>query len=205
MTSGSSGSRPALVIATGNQGKARELLALLSGVPFELRTLADYPPFTMPEESGDTYEANARIKAEATARHTGALSLGDDSGIEVDALGGAPGVRSARFGGPGLDDAGRVRHLLAQIEEVPDAQRAARFRCVIALASPDGRVRTVAASCDGRIVREPRGAGGFGYDPLFFLPGEEATFGELPPERKNRVSHRAGAVRAAAALLREWG
>ena len=194
-----------LVIATGNQGKARELLALLSGVPFELRTLADYPPFTMPEESGDTYEANARIKAEATARHTGALSLGDDSGIEVDALGGAPGVRSARFGGPGLDDAGRVRHLLAQIEEVPDAQRAARFRCVIALASPDGRVRTVAASCAGRIGREPRGAGGFGYDPVFFSPPLGRTFGELSDEEKAAVSHRGLAAAAARTVLAASG
>src|SRR5438552_12660372 len=120
VTSASFTSRPVLVLATGNAGKVRELRALLDGIPFEIRTLADYPPFVMPEETGTTYEANALIKARAAAAHTGVLTLGDDSGIEVDALGGAPGVRSARFGGPGLDDKGRVRHLLRQIEHVAD-------------------------------------------------------------------------------------
>jgi XTP/dITP diphosphohydrolase len=203
VTSASSGSRPVLVVATGNLGKVRELVALLAGIPFDIRTLADYPPFTMPEETGDTYEANARIKAEATARHTGVLSLGDDSGIEVDALGGVPGVRSARFGGPGLDDRGRVRHLLALIEHVPDAQRTARFRCVIALAAPDGSVRTVEAACEGLVVREPLGAGGFGYDPVFFYPPLGLTFGELTDEEKAKVSHRGLAAAAARRMLSE--
>jgi XTP/dITP diphosphohydrolase len=201
VTSGPSGSRPVLVLATGNPGKARELLALLAGVPFEIRTLADYPPFTVPEETGDTYEANARIKAEATVRHTGALSLGDDSGIEVDALGGAPGIRSARFGGPALDDRGRARHLLAHIAHVCDADRTARFRCVIALAGPDGRVRTVAGECEGRITREPRGTGGFGYDPVFFYPPLGRTFAELTDEEKSEVSHRGRAAAAARKVL----
>ena len=155
----------------------------------------------MPAEDGDTYEANARIKAVATARHTGALSLGDDSGIEVDALGGAPGIRSARFGGPGLDDRGRVRHLLAQIADVPDAARTARFRCVIALASPEGSVHTVSGECEGRITREPRGAGGFGYDPVFFYPPLGRTFGEISDDAKATVSHRGRAAAAARAVL----
>jgi XTP/dITP diphosphohydrolase len=201
VTSGSSGSSRILVVATGNPGKARELLSLLAGLPLEIRTLADYPPFTLPEETGDTYEANARLKAEATARHTGALALGDDSGLEVDALGGGPGIRSARFGGPGLDDRGRVRHLLARLADVPDAGRTARFRCVIALAAPDGGVRTVSGECEGRILREPRGAGGFGYDPVFFYPPLARTFAELSDEEKAGVSHRGRAAAAARAVL----
>ena len=204
MTSASSPSRsprPPLVIATGNPGKARELRALLADIPFEIRTLADYPPFEMPEETGTTYEANALIKARAAAAHSGALALGDDSGIEVDALGGDPGVRSARFGGPGLDDAGRVRHLLRQIEHVPDAERTARFVCVIALATPEGQETLVEGACDGLLTRTPRGTGGFGYDPIFFYPPFGATFGEITDERKATVSHRGRAAAAARAVL----
>jgi XTP/dITP diphosphohydrolase len=190
-----------LVLATGNPGKVRELTALLIGIPFELRTLADFPPFVMPEETGSTYEANAMIKARAAAAHTGVLSLGDDSGIEVDALGGAPGVRSARFGGPGLDDRGRVQHLLRQIAHVPDAQRIAHFRCVIAIVVPDGREILVEGACDGRIAREPRGAEGFGYDPVFFFPPFGVTFGEVDDTTKATVSHRGLAATAARAAL----
>ena len=201
MTSASSSSRPALVLATGNAGKVRELRALLDGIPFEIRTLADYPPFEMPEETGATYTANALIKAHAAARHTNALALGDDSGIEVDALHGAPGVRSARFGGPGLDDGGRVAHLLALLDRVPDHARAARFVCVIALVTPDGRETLVEGACIGRITRAPRGVGGFGYDPVFFYPPLDATFGELSDEDKATVSHRGRAAAAARAVL----
>ncbi|HEV8141831.1 MAG TPA: RdgB/HAM1 family non-canonical purine NTP pyrophosphatase [Methylomirabilota bacterium] len=201
MPNASSGSRPVLVLATGNPGKAGELRALLTDIPFEIRTLADYLPFTMPEEMGTTYEANALLKARAAAAHTGQLALGDDSGIEVHALGGAPGVRSARFGGPGLDDRGRVRHLLRQIEHVPDARRGARFVCVIALVGPDGRETVVAGACDGRLTREPRGTKGFGYDPIFFYEPFDATFGEVSDARKATVSHRGRAAAAARAAL----
>ena len=180
----------------------RELRALLADVPFQIRALTDYPPFTMPEETGATYAANALIKARAAARHTGLLALGDDSGIEVDALGGAPGVRSARYGGPGLDDVGRVRHLLGQIEHVPDGRRTARFRCVIALVAPDGEQTLVEGSCEGRLTLAPRGTGGFGYDPIFFYPPFDQTFGELTDERKATVSHRGLAAAAARAALR---
>ncbi|MBM3221485.1 MAG: RdgB/HAM1 family non-canonical purine NTP pyrophosphatase [Candidatus Rokubacteria bacterium] len=192
---------PALVLATGNAGKVRELTALLARIPFEIRTLADYPPFVLPEESGDTYEGNALIKARATAAHTNELTLGDDSGIEVDALHGAPGVRSARFGGPGLDDKGRVAHLLRLIDHVPDGARGARFVCVMALVTPDGRETLVRGACEGRIARAPRGAGGFGYDPVFFYPPLGGTFGELSDEAKARVSHRGLAAAAAKAAL----
>ncbi len=190
-----------LVLATGNPGKARELRALLAGIPFEIRTLADYPSFVMPAESGTTYEANALIKARATAAHTGALALGDDSGLEVKSLDGAPGLRSARFGGPGLDDRGRVKHLLGILEAVPDEARGARFVCVIAVVGPDGDEIVVEGACDGRITRVPRGAGGFGYDPVFFYPPLGATFGELSDAQKATVSHRGRAAAAAKAVL----
>jgi XTP/dITP diphosphohydrolase len=183
-------SRPVLVLATGNAGKVRELRTLLAGIPFEIRTLADYPPFVMPDETGATYEANALIKARTTAAHTGTLALGDDSGIEVAALGGAPGVRSARFGGAGLDDRGRVRHLLRQIEHVPDAQRGARFACVIALVGRDRSEKIVSGVCEGRLTQEPRGTHGFGYDPIFFYPPFNRTLGEVPRDEKATVSHR---------------
>ena len=201
MASAPSGSRPLLVLATGNAGKLRELRPLLAGIPFEIRTLADYPSFVMPEETGTTYEANALIKARAVAGHTRALALGDDSGIEVAALGGAPGVHSARFGGPSLDDRGRVRHLLRQIEHVPEAERGARFVCVIALVRPDGTETLVEGACDGVLTREPRGTEGFGYDPIFFYPPFGRTFGEVPDDRKATVSHRGRAVAAARAAL----
>ena len=155
----------------------------------------------MPEETGTTYGANALIKARAVAAHTRALAPGDDSGIEVDALGGAPGVRSAPFGGPSLDDRGRVQHLLRQIDHVPEAQRGARFVCVIALAGPDGHERLVEGVCDGRLTREPRGGEGFGYDPIFFYPPFGMTFGEVPDTRKATVSHRGRAAAAARTVL----
>jgi XTP/dITP diphosphohydrolase len=204
VASASSGSKPPLVLATGNSGKVRELTELLAGIPYDVRTLRQYPPFEMPEESGETYEANALIKARATAAHTGAVALADDSGIEVDALAGAPGVRSARFGGAGLDDAGRVAHLLRQIEHVADARRTARFRCVIAIVSPDGRETLVDGTCEGFIARAPKGVNGFGYDPVFFYPPWGVTFGEVSDARKATVSHRGRAAAAARdALLRE--
>ena len=201
MASAPSSSRLLLVLATGNAGKVRELRSLLTGIPFEIRTLADYPTFVMPEETGTTYEANALIKARAVAAHTHALALGDDSGIEVAALGGEPGVHSARFGGPGLDDRGRVGHLLRQIAQVPEAERGARFVCVIALVGPAGNETLVEAACDGVLTREPRGTEGFGYDPIFFYPPFGLTFGEVPDDRKATVSHRGRAAAAARAAL----
>jgi XTP/dITP diphosphohydrolase len=190
-----------LVLATGNAGKVRELRSLLDGIPFAIKSLADYPPFEMPEESGATYAENALIKARATAAHTGAVALGDDSGIEVDALDGAPGLYSARFGGPGLDDRGRLARLLELMDRVPDEKRTARFVCVIALVAPDGHETLVEGTCSGRITRAPRGAGGFGYDPVFFYPPLDATFGELSDEAKAAVSHRGLAAAAAKASL----
>jgi XTP/dITP diphosphohydrolase len=172
-------------------------------VPFTPRLLAEWPGAILPEESGDSYAANALIKARAAARLTGALALGDDSGLEVDALGGAPGLRSARFGGPGLDDAGRCRLLLASLHGVDEARRTARFRTVIALALPAGGERVVEGSAEGLILSEPRGRGGFGYDSLFYYPPLRRTFAELSDAEKAQVSARGRAVQAVRGLLTE--
>jgi XTP/dITP diphosphohydrolase len=201
VTNARSASKPRLVVATLNRAKGLELLELLGDVPYELTLLADLPGATLPEETGATYRENALIKARAGATVTGALALGDDSGIEVDALGGDPGLHSARWGGPGLDDAGRNALLLERLRGVPAERRTARFRCVIALLEPGGRERIVEGTVEGRITEAPRGTGGFGYDPLFYYAPLGGTFGELPPETKHRVSHRGVAARAAAALL----
>jgi XTP/dITP diphosphohydrolase len=199
--SASSASKPRLVLATLNAGKARELAALLGGVPYEVRALAELPGAALPEETGDSYRANALLKARAAARRTGAWALADDSGIEVAALAGAPGVRSARFGGPGLDDARRCALLLEALRGVPPEQRAARFRCFVAVVDPAGREHTAEGVVDGVITDAPRGTHGFGYDPLFFYPPLGRTFAELSPDEKARVDHRGRAVRAARPFL----
>jgi XTP/dITP diphosphohydrolase len=201
VTPASSASSPRLVLATLNRAKGRELAALLGDVPYDLVLLADVPGATLPEETGATYAENALIKARAAAGATHALALGDDSGLEVDALDGAPGVYSARFGGPGLDDAGRYTLLLERLRGVPPARRTARFRCVIALIDPAGPERVVEGTVEGVIAEAPRGARGFGYDPVFFYPPLGRTFGELEAPEKHRVDHRGAAVRAARPLL----
>jgi XTP/dITP diphosphohydrolase len=193
--------RPRLVVATLNRAKGRELLDLLGNVPYELLLLADVPGATLPEETGKTYAENALIKARAGALATGVIALADDSGIEVDALDGGPGLYSARFGGHGLDDAGRTALLLERMRGVPTEHRTARFRCVIAIVEPGGREQLVEGVVEGRIAEAPRGVGGFGYDPVFFHPPLGGTFGELPPDVKHRVSHRGVAARAARTLL----
>ena len=201
MPSASSLSRPALVLATLNPAKGRELVALLGSVPFEIRMLADIPGARLPDETGTTYADNALVKARTAAEMTGALALGDDSGLEVDALDGAPGLYTARFGGAGLDDRGRWELLLKRLDGTPPARRTARFRCVIALAGPGRPERVVEGVAEGVIAESPRGSGGFGYDPVFFYPPMGRTFGELSDEEKARVSHRGRALAAARRLL----
>ena len=196
-----SASRPRLVVATLNRAKGRELLELLGDVPWDLALLADTPGATLPEETGKTYADNALLKARAAARATGATALADDSGIEVDALDGEPGLHSARWGGHGLDDAGRNALLLERLRGVPPERRTARYRCVIAIVDPGGRERVVEGTCEGVIAEAPRGDGGFGYDPLFFVPPFGRTFGEMDAARKHGVSHRGIAARAARAIL----
>ncbi|MEK7217010.1 MAG: XTP/dITP diphosphatase [Chloroflexota bacterium] len=185
-----------LLIATSNPGKLREFAQLLGDIPFQLVSLRDEGVDLEIEESADTFEANARLKAEAYAHVSGLLTLADDSGLAVDALGGAPGVFSARYGGPSLTDPERVTLLLRNLNGVPDAQRTARFVCVIALASPEATIHTVRGEVEGLITHEPRGEGGFGYDPVFLVPSLGLTTAELPPEQKNRLSHRGRAARA---------
>jgi XTP/dITP diphosphohydrolase len=186
-----------VVVATRNAGKLREVAAILAGLPIELVALPD--AVALPPE-GDAYEPNAVAKAVAAARATGCAALGDDSGLEVDALGGAPGPRSARWGGEALDDAGRNAKLVAALAGVPDAARGARYVCVAALATPDGEIATTRGTCEGAILRAPRGAGGFGYDPIFAIGGRSAA--ELAPAEKHALSHRGRAFRALADRLR---
>jgi XTP/dITP diphosphohydrolase len=201
--SASSPSRPVLVLATLNLAKGRELVALLGSVPFEIRLLADIPGARLPEETGSTYADNALVKARAAGELTGALALGDDSGLEVDALDGAPGLYTARFGGPGLDDRGRWALLLERLRSVPPARRTARFRCVIALAGSGRAEKVVEGVAEGVIAESARGSGGFGYDPVFFYPPLGRTFAELSDAEKARVSHRGLALAAARRLLSE--
>jgi XTP/dITP diphosphohydrolase len=189
------------VVATLNRGKAREIMALLAGVPYEVRALAEMPGAALPPEGETSYRENALAKARAAARLVGASALADDSGLEVEALGGGPGVLSARFGGPGLDDAGRVRHLLDCLRGVEPARRLARFRSVVAIVGGDGREDVVEGTVEGVIAASPRGAGGFGYDPVFIYPPYGRTFGEVSDEEKWRVDHRGRALAAARALL----
>jgi XTP/dITP diphosphohydrolase len=188
-----------LVLATGNPGKTAELGELLSEWRLlEVRSLLDHPDVTLPEETGATYEANAVLKARAVAAATGLPALADDSGLEVDALGGAPGLTSARYG---ANDAERVTRLLAALGGGPPAERTARFRCVVALAWPDGRLVTADGACEGSIARTPSGTGGFGYDPVFLSTELGRTFAEATREEKARVSHRARALRALGVTL----
>ncbi len=198
-----------LVIATNNRGKVREYQELLDGCGFELVTPGDLGLAFNPEESGSTYADNATIKAVEASRMSGLTALGDDSGIEVDALDGRPGLFSARYAGPGVfsDDiaeAEQLRLLLGEIADVPDERRTARFMCAIALAQPDGEPRVVQAAWEGKIAHESRGAHGFGYDPIFIVPGYAGkTSAELPPEVKNRISHRGQAAEMALKMLKE--
>jgi XTP/dITP diphosphohydrolase len=182
-----------LALASANPGKLRELRALLGDLGLPLLGLDALPGVALPAE-GDDYAANAAGKALAAARGSGLPALGEDSGLEVDALGGAPGPRSARWGGAGLDDAGRVARLLAELREVPRAQRGARFVCVAALAFPEGSLVSARGECPGRILAAPRGEGGFGYDPVFWVVEHAAAMAELPAALKNRISHRARAL-----------
>jgi len=192
---------PRLLLATSNAGKLSELRELFAGVAFELLSPADIGLKLDVAETGSTYAANARLKARAFAKASGLLSLADDSGLEVDALGGAPGVLSARYAGVGATDTARVSFLLDKLKGVPQIERRARFICVMALSAPSGKVRQATGSCRGLITFEPKGGCGFGYDPIFYFPKLKKTMAELPPELKNTISHRARAARRAHRLL----
>lgn len=193
-----------LLIATRNAGKVREIEQLLGGLPLRLRGLADFAEVTEVDETGTTFAENAVLKARAYASQTRLWTLADDSGLEVDALGGRPGVFSARYAGPAATYEERMRRLLEELDAARDPLRRARFVCVIAVAPPSAdAARTFEGTCEGRIARAPRGSGGFGYDPLFVPDGYAQTFGELAPEVKQNISHRARALAGACAYLRE--
>ncbi len=188
------------VLATFNRDKARELAALLALPGLEIVPLADWPGSVAPEEDGDSLEANARIKARAALAVTGLPAIADDTGLEVDALGGAPGIHAARYAGPQATYDDNVARLLSALAEVPDAHRAARFRTVCVALHPDGREWVAQGVLEGVIGRERRGTGGFGYDPVFVLP-DGRSLAEIAAAEKNSISHRARAVRALAAAL----
>ena len=196
-------SHPRLLIATHNRGKLRELAELLGDVPYQLVSLGDLGIHHDVDETGSTFEENATLKAETYCRLAGILTLADDSGLEVDALGGEPGVLSARYAGPDATDVERVEFLLGKLAGTDLETWTARFRCVIAIAEPGRATSLHSGSCEGRIVSEPCGENGFGYDPVFLFPDIGLTMAELSTERKNRVSHRAEAVRKAACSLRD--
>ncbi len=190
-----------LVLATNNKGKVKELAAMLQPLGFQVVPIGSYPGFQEVEEDGETFQANAIKKAVAAAEFTGELCLADDSGLEVDALAGAPGVHSARFAGEPKDDAANNHKLLALLEGVPAEERTARFRCVIAIAEPSGNNQTADGACEGIILREQKGEGGFGYDPLFYVPEYQQTFAELDSSKKNAISHRGRALGKALEIL----
>ena len=192
-----------IVLATGNEGKARELTVLLHGIAARVESLRAYPGISLPPETGSNYLENALSKARAVYRALGVPSIGDDSGLEVDALAGAPGLHSARYAGEDASDRGNIERLLGELAGVPPERRTARFRCVLALVR--GRENEISAEgvCEGRILDAPRGAGGFGYDPVFIPEGHLMTLAELPAAEKNALSHRARAAASLRRALRE--
>ncbi len=183
-----------LLLATTNQGKTGEYRHLLDGLPFQLVSLIEEGITVAVEENYATLEENARQKAAYYAVLSSLITLADDSGLEVDALGGEPGVRSARYAGDGASDSDKVDYLLTRLKDVPWEKRTARFKCVIAVATPEERLDICQGECQGIIAFEPRGENGFGYDPVFYLPEYDKTMAEIPPELKNRISHRARAA-----------
>jgi XTP/dITP diphosphohydrolase len=193
-----------LLLATNNKGKIREYHYLLKGIPYEIVTPADCGITTDVAEVGASFEENATLKATTMASLSCLLTLADDSGLEVEALGGKPGPRSSRFAGENATDADNIALLLAKLKNVPEIHRLAQFRCVIAIAEPNGRVELCTGSCPGIIVNEPRGTHGFGYDPVFLVPELGKTMAELTLGEKNRISHRAQAAAKAKELLMNW-
>lgn len=192
-----------VAIASRNPGKIREIIAICADWPMAWVTAEneDVPRWADVEETGDTYLANATLKAAAVAGALGIPAIADDSGIEVDALDGAPGMRSARYSGENATDEANLHKLIEAIRDIPSARRTARYRCVALLATPAGDVTSAEATCEGSLITEPRGENGFGYDPIFVPAGEARTMAELPSDEKDRISHRGKAFRALRDLL----
>ncbi|WP_144462793.1 XTP/dITP diphosphatase [Siminovitchia fortis] len=184
-----------VIIATKNKGKAKEFERLFSKYGMEVKTLIDFPDVPDIEETGETFEENAIIKAEAIAKLANSFVVADDSGLVIDALGGRPGVYSARYAGAEKNDEDNIDKVLSEMEAVNEEERTARFYCALAVAGPDFETITVNGTCEGIILNERRGSEGFGYDPIFFVPSEGKTMAEMSPERKNELSHRAAAMK----------
>lgn len=194
------GVRQQIIVATGNRGKFREICEIFAGLPFRLRSMGDYwNPLPMIEENGSTFRENACIKADWVFHHSSLWALADDSGLIVDALGGAPGVRSARYAGMHADAAANNARLLRELRGIAAADRIARFACSVVLRLDEATLVCADGYCEGRIIETPRGRGGFGYDPLFIPRGFDRTFAELTKEDKHRISHRGKALK----LLKE--
>lgn len=193
-----------LLLATTNLHKVEELRSLLSDLPYRLFSLNDIHLDMDVEETGTTFTENAELKALGYARASGMLALADDSGLEIDALGGRPGVYSARFLRPDASYEERFRSILTALKGLPEEQRTARFRSVITIAEPSGEHRSVEGTIEGVVAEAPRGEHGFGYDPIFFVPEFGKTLAELTPEQKNRISHRGRAARLARSVLESW-
>lgn len=192
-----------ILLATQNQGKVKELQEMLADARIDVLSLRDIPDWEDVEETGQTFAENAALKAHAAAERTGYIALADDSGLEVDALGGAPGVYSARYAGEPKDDEGNNNKLLQELKEVPDEERTARFRCALVIATPEGQEFLTEGTLEGRILRAPRGHEGFGYDPLFSIPDFARTMAELTIVQKNKISHRAQAFQKAIPILKD--
>ncbi len=191
-----------IILATKNRHKVVEIAEIMKDMPVRLRSLADFPDIPDIEETGDTFAENALLKARAVFQKTNLITLSDDSGLEVDALNGAPGIYSARFAGETKSAAANNAKLLRELQNMPEAKRSAQFRCVVAIVTPDFE-KTVEGIVRGKIIRAPRGEAGFGYDPLFIPDGYSQTFAELGAEVKNRISHRAKAFTAAKEMLKQ--
>jgi len=194
----------ALLVATTNRHKLEEYRSIFVDLPFQIVSLSDIQLDLDVEETGTTFQENAELKALAYAGASGLLSLADDSGLEIDALGGAPGVYSARFAGEDTSYEERFRIIFEQLSGLPVEKRTARFRCVITIAEPSGYHRSVEGSIEGVITDVPHGLNGFGYDPIFLVPELGKTTAEIPPEQKNKISHRGRAAHLARELLEDW-
>jgi len=193
-----------ILLATRNPGKVKEIKAILGNYGVDVVSLADFPDVPEVVEDGATFFDNAFKKAKEVSEATNMMVLSDDSGLEVDALGGRPGVFSARYSGKAGDDAANNEKLLKELEGIPEEKRTARFRCVMVLYHPSGKWISAEGSCEGRIAFKPSGTGGFGYDPVFYLDQYGKTMAELPPEEKNKISHRAKALQALKGKIKEF-
>lgn len=183
-----------IVIATKNEGKAREFAQLFNSFDVEVKTLLDYPEIVDIDETGTTFEENAILKAEGTGLHDSVIVIADDSGLVIDALDGRPGIYSARYAGLDKSDDANIDRVLAELTGVPDDERTARFYCALAVAGPNFSTKTVSGTCEGKILEERRGDGGFGYDPIFFVESKGCSMAELAADEKNAISHRAKAL-----------